>query len=77
MHSILKYTYSSLLAKYSSQDSLELMKKLLLNRLFLNPAFFATLMNPSEEEMSQYVEDANSLRMLFYEKKVDSLQEQD
>lgn len=66
LHYILKYIYSSLLAKYSSNDSLELMKKLFLNRLLLNPSFFALLMNPSEEDMKQYVSCANSLRLFFY-----------
>jgi len=46
LHSLLKYTYSSLLAKYSSHDSFELIKKFILNRLFLNPAYFSLLMAP-------------------------------
>lgn len=73
LHYILKYVYSSLLAKYSTNDSIELMKKLVLNRLLLNPSFFAVLMAPNEEEMRQYVSSANSLRVLFYEKKTSTL----
>lgn len=53
------------------------MKKFILNRLLLNPTFFALLVKPSEEKMGQYVEVANSLRILFYEKKVQVLQDQD
>lgn len=49
LHLLLKYAYSSLLARYSSQDSLELIKKLVLNRIMLNPSFFAVLLGPSEE----------------------------
>ena len=41
LHNLLKYVYSSLLAKYSSNDSFELMKKFVLNRLFLNPHYFS------------------------------------
>ena len=66
LHSLLKYTYSSLLAQYSSHDSFELIKKLILNRLFLNPTHFNLLMAPDEDEMFRYVDCANSIRTLFY-----------
>ena len=55
LHYLLKYLYSSLLAKYSSNDSLELIKKFILNRLFLSPTLYSSLFQPTEEHMKRYV----------------------
>jgi hypothetical protein len=49
MHHFLSYIHSSLLAKYNPPESLELMKKFILNRLLLNPFYFALLHSPSEQ----------------------------
>jgi hypothetical protein len=70
MHNLLKYIYSSLLAKYSEEDACELMKKFILNRFLLNPRYFTLLQTPDETEMGRYVSVANGLRLLFYEKKL-------
>lgn len=49
------------------------MKKFILNRLLLNPFYFALLNSPSEQEMERYVKVANEVRILFYEKKMDGI----
>jgi hypothetical protein len=49
------------------------MKKFILNRLLLNPYYFALLQSPSEQEMERYVRVANEVRILFYEKKMESI----
>lgn len=51
------------------------MKKFLLNRLLLNPFYYALLYSPSEQEMERYVKIVNELRILFYEKKMDGIPE--
>jgi hypothetical protein len=43
--------------------ALELIKKLLLNRLLLNPSFFVLYNDPDEERIKQYVETANVIRV--------------
>lgn len=58
------------MAKYSTSESLELIKKFILNRLFLSPFFFALLYTPDSKEMEKFVKIANEMRILFYEKKV-------
>jgi hypothetical protein len=51
------------------------MKKLILNRLFLNPFYYALLHSPSEQEMEKYVKIVNELRILFYERKMEGIAE--
>jgi hypothetical protein len=58
------------MAKYSTAESLELIKKFVLNRFFLNPFFYALLYTPDPKEMGRFVKIANEMRILFYEKKV-------
>ena len=75
LHSLFKYTYSSLLAKYSSADALELFKKLLLNRLLLNPNYFSLFQTSSVPQLQLFIEAANAIRILFYEKRVAQLEQ--
>jgi hypothetical protein len=44
----------------------ELIKKLLLNRFLLNPSFYILYNDPDEEEVKQYVEAANVVRVILY-----------
>jgi len=42
----------------------------MLNRFLLSPHYFSLLFNPNEAELQRYVELANGIRLLFYEKKL-------
>lgn len=46
---LIGFTYRVLEGKYGGQVAVELVKKLLLNRFLLNPAFFILFHDPNEE----------------------------
>lgn len=65
LQDLLKFIFNELSRKYSSHAALELMKKLLLNRFFLNPTFYVLYNEPNEKEIKDYVHVANYIRVIF------------
>jgi hypothetical protein len=62
---LFKFTYGILANRYSEPVAMELVKKLLLNRFLLNPAFFILYHDPTEGEIKKFIESANIIRVLF------------